>query len=74
MKNIQQQEIILNRISDLFKKIELVAETSGFKPDEITEVLPFNYIDDLGLRQPDIRSMASSRKNVFESALKTNKA
>jgi hypothetical protein len=73
MKNIQQQEIILNHISDLFKKIELVAETSGFKPDEISEILPFNYIDDLGLRQPDIRSLASSRKHVFESAMKTQK-
>lgn len=73
MKNAAQQDIILNRISELFKKIELVAETSGYKPDEISEILPFNYIDDLGIRQPDIKSLAASRKQVFEKAVKSQK-
>jgi hypothetical protein len=70
MITLKQQDA-LRKIDNLFGQLEKRAETTGIKPDEIAELLTFTYIDMTDIKQPSVQSLSSSRRDVFESYLKT---
>lgn len=66
-----KQQEALRKIDHLFGQMEKRAETTGVKPDEIAELLTFSYIDITEIKQPSVQSLSSSRRDVFESYMKS---
>jgi hypothetical protein len=66
-----KQQEALRKIDNLFGQLEKRAETTGVKPDQIAELLTFSNIDLSDIQPPSVQSLSSSRRDVFESYLKS---
>ena len=66
-----KQQEALRKIDHLFGQMEKRAETTGVKPDEIAELLTFANIDLSDIQSPTVQSLSSSRRDVFESYMKS---
>jgi hypothetical protein len=66
-----KQQEALRKIDNLFGQLEKRAETTGIKPDQIAELLTFSNIDLSDIQTPTVQSLSSSRRDVFESYLKS---
>ena len=66
-----KQQDALRKIDHLFGQIEKRSETTGIKPDEIAELLTFTFIDTTSINPSAVKSLSSSRREVFESYQKS---